>query len=145
MSLLQKTLQYRWGSAEIAPTLNVKLWDPVTAWWRDPRFLEQPEHRNRSEPFRILNLHQKNLAGDQQHFVVCRWAAALSGGQCASWRRWAPEGQCTPWHQACRHTPTPRQGPTPILCTATAGGLTAVQTYVSAASKTLPATPTRRR
>jgi hypothetical protein len=37
-------------------------------WWCALRFLKQPEHRNemptRSRPFRILNLHQKNLAGD---------------------------------------------------------------------------------
>jgi hypothetical protein len=37
--------------------------------------------------------------------------------------------------------PSPRQGPTPRLCAATAGGITAVQT----ASKTLPTIPTHRK
>jgi hypothetical protein len=36
---------------------------------------------------------------------------------------------------------TPRQGPTPIFCALTAVGITTVQTYVSAAAKTLPTTP----
>jgi hypothetical protein len=40
---------------------------------------------------------------------------------------------------------SPRQGPTPISCTATAECITTVQTYVSAAAKTLPTTPTRER
>ena len=35
---------------------------------------------------------------------------------------------------------TPRQGPTPIFCALTADGITTVQTYVSAAAKTLPTT-----
>ena len=30
LSIQQKPLHYRGGSAEIAPTPNVKLWDPVT-------------------------------------------------------------------------------------------------------------------
>jgi hypothetical protein len=37
-----------------------------------------------------------------------------------------------------------QQGPTPIFCAATAGGITTVQT-VSAAAKTLLTTPTRQR
>jgi hypothetical protein len=40
---------------------------------------------------------------------------------------------------------SPRLGPTPILCTATAGGITTVQTCISAAAKILPTTPTRER
>jgi hypothetical protein len=39
----------------------------------------------------------------------------------------------------------PRQSPTPIFCAATADGITTVQTYVSAAMKTLPTTPTHER
>jgi hypothetical protein len=38
-----------------------------------------------------------------------------------------------------------RQGPTPIFFAATADGITTVQTYVSAAAKTLPTTPTHER
>jgi hypothetical protein len=33
LTLLQKPLHYRGDSVEIAPSLNVKLWDPVAAWW----------------------------------------------------------------------------------------------------------------
>jgi hypothetical protein len=33
LNLLQKPLRFKGGSPEIAFTLNVKLWDPVTAWW----------------------------------------------------------------------------------------------------------------
>ena len=39
---------------------------------------------------------------------------------------------------------TPQQGPTPTF-SATAGGITTVHTYVSAAAKTLPTTPARAR
>ena len=39
----------------------------------------------------------------------------------------------------------PRQGPTPIFCAAIADEITTVETYVSAAAKTLPTTPTRER
>jgi hypothetical protein len=42
------------------------------------------------------------------------------------------------------HAP-PRQGPTPTFCTATADGITTVQTYVSAAAKKLPTAPTHER
>jgi hypothetical protein len=38
---------------------------------------------------------------------------------------------------------SPRQGPTPMFCAATADGITTGRTYVSAAAKTLPTTPTR--
>jgi hypothetical protein len=38
---------------------------------------------------------------------------------------------------------SPRQGPTPIFCAATANGITAVQNYVNAAEKTLPTTQAR--
>jgi hypothetical protein len=40
---------------------------------------------------------------------------------------------------------SPRQGPIPTFCAATAGGITAVQTCVSTAAKTLPTIPTRER
>jgi len=38
---------------------------------------------------------------------------------------------------------SPRQGPTPTCCAATAGGISTVETCVSAAAKALPTTPTR--
>jgi hypothetical protein len=81
-------------SAEIAPTLNAKFWAlMVTGDWLVVRSQVSRTARAqklkpaRSGPFRILNLHQKNLAGDQQNVNVYRWAAALSGRQCAPWPR----------------------------------------------------------
>ena len=38
---------------------------------------------------------------------------------------------------------SPQHGPTPTFSVATAGGRTTAQTYVGAAAKTLPTTPTR--
>jgi hypothetical protein len=40
---------------------------------------------------------------------------------------------------------SPRLDPTTIICAATADGITTVQTYVSAAAKTLPTITTRER
>ena len=40
---------------------------------------------------------------------------------------------------------SPRQGSTPTFYAATAGGITTVETCVSAAAKTLPTTPARER
>jgi hypothetical protein len=40
---------------------------------------------------------------------------------------------------------SPQHDPTPIFCAATVGGITTAQTCVSAATKTLPTTPTRER
>jgi hypothetical protein len=99
--------------------------------------------------FRILNLHQKNLAGDQQDFVVCRWHLAEGNtrhGLVGLRRGSARHG---PKHFATR--PFPAGPHTDVLCCNRRQHnncktcVTAVQTCVSAASKTLPTAPTRRR
>jgi hypothetical protein len=75
----KKLLHYRGDSSEIAPTPSVKLCDSVmvvvvvVVCFQVSRTASAHKLKaTRSGLFRILNLHQKNLPGDQQHFVACR-------------------------------------------------------------------------
>jgi hypothetical protein len=93
----------------------------------------------------ILNLRLKNLSrecdpvdwGRVKWFYFCERLYAPSP-------LWLRRGDA---RHRLKHVVTrfPQQGPTPIFSAATADGITTVQTYASAAAKTLPTTQTRER
>jgi len=122
LSLLQKTPHYRGDTAETAARLNAKLWVLVPG-----RILP---------PF-LVQSFTRNLKADAGHSRGNSWVLV-----CASVLRNLPPA-APPGSPVAPALASALAAPFLFLIsTATAGGITAVQT-VSAAAKTLPATPAR--
>ena len=110
-------------------------------WWRVTPFLEQPS------PLRFFNRTcvQRTFFGN---FDPAAWSSEMVPFLRRATSAIASLG-CEGAMRAIASSMSPRvcfpqQGPTPIFSAATAGGLTTVQSCVSAA-RTLPTAPTRER
>jgi hypothetical protein len=80
LSLLQKPLHYRKGSAEIAPTLNVKLWDPVVTGGGVLPLLSPIIFSDLLEPSRTFsNLVRRTYLGSNDILLFTIGAIGLRG------------------------------------------------------------------